>query len=167
MEDEGRHAEKRRVIPVLNAQSLVVGMLCALSFAGCTVGPDFHKPEAPDVNTYTKAPLPEKTSTAPGAGGEAQRFAFGEEIPDQWWALFHSEALDRLIRRGLEKSPTLASARAALRQAKENLAAQTGVTLFPSVDTQGSVTREKFSGAAFGQPGQGTILTLYNASVNV
>ncbi len=167
MEDEVRHAEIRKVIPAFKAQFLVVALLCALSFAGCTVGPDFHKPESPDLNTYTKAPLPEKTSTAPGAGGEAQRFVFGKEIPDQWWTLFHSEALDRLIRRALEKSPTLASARAALRQAKENLAAQTGVTLFPAVDAQGSVMREKFSGAAFGQPGQGTILTLYNASVNV
>jgi NodT family efflux transporter outer membrane factor (OMF) lipoprotein len=167
MPDKEKIAAQNRVVPALNAQVLVAALLCALSFAGCTVGPDFHKPEAPNVNTYTPAPLPEKTSTAPVAGGESQRFVFGEEIPNQWWTLFHSDALDRLIRTSIEKSPTLEAAQAALRQARENLVAQTGVILFPAVDAQGSATREKFSGAAFGQPGQGTLLTLYNASVNV
>jgi NodT family efflux transporter outer membrane factor (OMF) lipoprotein len=150
-----------------SGRALAVALLFALSLAGCTVGPDFHKPEAPNVNAYTPAPLPEATSTAPGAGGESQRFVFGEEIPAEWWTLFRSEALDKLIRRAMGNNPTLASARAALRQATENLAAQTGVTLLPAVDARGSATREKFSGAAFGQPGQGTLLTLYNASVNV
>jgi NodT family efflux transporter outer membrane factor (OMF) lipoprotein len=158
-------------IEVTSGRAVCGTFIAALFFAfcpaACTVGPDFHKPEAPGVNSYTPAPLPEETAAASVEGGEAQRFAFGMEIPGQWWTLFHSEALDRLIRSALEKSPTLAAARAALRQARENLAAQSGVVLFPSVDTQGSVTREKFSGASFGQPGQGTILTLYNASVNV
>jgi NodT family efflux transporter outer membrane factor (OMF) lipoprotein len=151
----------------LHARIVVVALFCALSLPGCTVGPDFRKPDAPTADTYTSSPLPGKTSSAPGAGGEEQRFVSGKEIPRQWWALFHSGALDRLVRTAIEKSPTLAAARAALREARENLTAQTGATLFPSVDANAAATREKFSGAAFGQPGQGTLLTLYNASVNV
>jgi NodT family efflux transporter outer membrane factor (OMF) lipoprotein len=135
--------------------------------AGCAVGPDFHRPEAPASDTYTPAPLAGETASAAVAGGEAQRFAPGQEIPSQWWKLFHSGDLDRLIRQALADSPTLAAAQAALRQARENLAAQRGVVLFPAVDAKGSAAREKFSGAAFGQPGKGILLTLYNASVDV
>jgi NodT family efflux transporter outer membrane factor (OMF) lipoprotein len=135
--------------------------------AGCSVGPNFRRPEAPQTNSYTSTALPGETVSAPGTAGAAQLFVSGRDIPAQWWELFHSEALDRLIRQALADSPTLAASEAALRQARENLTAQTGVVLYPAVDAEGSVTREKFSGAAFGQPGSGTLLTLYNASVGV
>jgi NodT family efflux transporter outer membrane factor (OMF) lipoprotein len=134
---------------------------------GCTLGPDFHRPEAPATDRYMPTPLPHETASAPVVGGEGQRFAFGQDIPAQWWTLFHSKALDGLIRQAIADSPTLAAAEAALRQARENLTARTGVVLFPAVDAKGSVTREKFSGASFGNPGSGVIFTLYNASVNV
>ena len=39
--------------------------------------------------------------------------------------------------------------------------------MYPAVDAKGAVAREKYSGATFGQPGTGTIFTLYNASVDV
>ena len=148
-----------RLVPLLLAAAAVV--------AGCSVGPDFRRPEAPVTDRYTSTALPEKTVSAPGEAGEAQRFVSGRNIPAEWWILFKSEDLDRLIRGALAKSPTLAAARAALRQARENLTAQTGVVLYPAVDGRGSVTRERFSGASFGQPGSGTLFTLYNASVDV
>jgi NodT family efflux transporter outer membrane factor (OMF) lipoprotein len=134
---------------------------------GCTVGPDFHRPEAPKTTSYTAQKLPEQTVSAPGTAGSVQRFVSDKDIPAEWWMLFHSEALDRLIRQALADSPTLAAAEAALRRARENLTAQAGVVYFPAVDAKGNVTREKFSGASFGQPGSGVIFNLYNASVNV
>jgi NodT family efflux transporter outer membrane factor (OMF) lipoprotein len=144
-----------------------VVITAGLALAGCAVGPNFHRPEAPATDKYTRAPLPAETSSAPVAGGEAQRFVPGRDIPAGWWTLFHSEDLDRLIRQALAESPTLAAAEAAIRQAQENLTAQTGLVLFPAVDAKGSVVREKFSGASFGQPGSGIIFNLYNASVDV
>jgi NodT family efflux transporter outer membrane factor (OMF) lipoprotein len=141
----------------------IVGMV----LAGCTVGPDFHRPEPPKTTSYTASKLPEQTVSTPAIGGSAQRFVSGRDIPAEWWTLFHSEDLDRLIREALADSPTLAAAKAALRRAQENLTAQTGVVYFPAVDAKGSVSREKFSGASFGQPGNGVIFTLYNASVDV
>lgn len=146
---------------------MIAVIVVASGLTGCAVGPDFHRPEAPTTEKYTPAPLPGETASAPVEGGEAQRFAFGRDIPAQWWKLFHSEDLDTLIRQALADSPTLAAARAALRQAQESLTAQRGVVLFPALDAKASAAREKFSGAAFGQPGQGILLTLYNASVDV
>ena len=82
--------------------------------------------------------------------------------------LYRSEPLDRLIREGLADSPTLDAARATLRQAQENLTAQTGALLYPGVDANASATREKLSNAEF-EPvrGHAAIFNLYNASVNV
>jgi NodT family efflux transporter outer membrane factor (OMF) lipoprotein len=100
------------------------------------------------------------------AAGEAQRFVFKQEIPDQWWALFQSKELDQLIRQALAESPTLAAAQATLRQAQENLNVGYG-GLFPSVDANASVSRQKASGASLGQDGtQISPFTLYNASVS-
>ena len=140
--------------------------LIAVLLAGCSVGPDYRRPDAPSTDTYTATDLQEKTASAPGAGGNQQRFVIGQDISDQWWTLFHCEALDQLIRRALAQSPTIAATEAALRQAQENWRAEFG-SLFPTVDASASASRQKISGASFGQPGSFGPLTLYNASVNV
>ncbi len=144
----------------------VAATVGAVTLVGCAVGPDFHRPDSPNTTSYTSMPLPEKTAAAPGTGGEAQSFVSGQDIPAQWWTLFHSESLDQLIRRALENSPTLAAAQATLRQAHENWRAQVGA-LFPKVDANALATREKISGASIGQAGTHFIFTLFNASVNV
>lgn len=141
--------------------------LIAAAVAGCAVGPDFREPEAPKTNSYTATTLPEETAATPGRAGAAQRFAAGEEIPAQWWMLFHSEALDRLVRQALADSPSLAAAQATLRQAQENLRAEVGV-VSPRVDANLSAQRQRFSPAAIGQPNvPSTVFNLYNASVAV
>jgi NodT family efflux transporter outer membrane factor (OMF) lipoprotein len=151
----------------LLSRKIAAVTLAGMVLTGCTVGPDFLRPEAPKTSSYTAEKLPQESASAPGAGGAAQRFVSGRDIPEEWWTLFHSRELDRLIREALADSPTLAAAQAALRQAQENLTAQTGLVLFPAVDGKASAAREKFSGAGFGQPGKGELLTLYNASVDV
>jgi len=147
---------------------LSAGILLAalLALPGCAVGPNFKRPAAPGTKTFTAAPLPAFTAAAPVAGGEAQRFVAAQEIPEQWWTLFRNEALNRLIAQALADSPNLAAAQAALRVAAENRRAQSGV-LWPSLDANFSATRQKFTGASFGQPELGSsVFTLYNASVN-
>jgi NodT family efflux transporter outer membrane factor (OMF) lipoprotein len=146
---------------------LAVSALVASALSGCTVGPDYRRPEAPSAPAYTAGALPEETAAAPGAeaGGAAQRFVFGRDIPELWWGLFRSEALAALIRQALADSPTYAAAQAALRQAQEIRLAQRGA-LFPAADATASASRTRFSGAAIGQTGADTF-TLFNASVNV
>ncbi|MBF0563980.1 MAG: efflux transporter outer membrane subunit [Nitrospirae bacterium] len=138
----------------------------AFVFAGCTVGPDFRRPDAPAAKTYTESAMPETTVSAPVKDGDAQRFVSGGEISAQWWTLFHSESLDLLIRRALDNSPTLAAAQAALLESEENVRAKIGSALYPHVDAGLSAERQKVSNAGFGQPG-GASFNLYNASVNV
>jgi NodT family efflux transporter outer membrane factor (OMF) lipoprotein len=141
--------------------------LVAAALGGCAVGPDFRRPAPPAVSSYTAEALPVETAAAPGAGGAPQRFLSGQEIPPQWWALFRSESLDRLIRQALADSPTLAAAHAKLREAEENRRAQAGA-LLPRVDGNASVRRQKTSGASFGQPEIESIpFTLHSASVSV
>ena len=60
----------------------------ALLLAGCTVGPDFVRPAAPNVPRYTQTALSPTASAAHVAGGETQRFVDRQDIPGEWWTLF-------------------------------------------------------------------------------
>jgi NodT family efflux transporter outer membrane factor (OMF) lipoprotein len=149
------------------ANFIVVAAAMSLLMTGCAVGPDFHRPAAPDVKGYTPQPLAKQTAAADTAGGQAQQFLEGHDIPGQWWTLFHSEPLNALVEQALKANPDIEAAQAALRQAQENVYAAEG-TLSPSINANGSGERQKNSGAQFGNPNNpGSLFTLYNASVNV
>jgi NodT family efflux transporter outer membrane factor (OMF) lipoprotein len=151
---------------LIGLRSLALPALAALASA-CAVGPDYRAPASPAVGGYTESPLPDQTETAPVQGGDAQHFEMGAEISAQWWQLFGSTALDDLIRAALANHPSLDAARAALRQAQENLTAQTSV-LYPSVDAALGAKRQRVTGASFGLPSiPPNVFNLYNASVNV
>src|SRR6516225_8936712 len=81
---------------------LAASVAAATSLASCiAVGPDFLHPAAPPVGRYTKEPLPARTSSTDAPTGRPQRFAPGGDIPQQWWRLFRSPALNALIERAL------------------------------------------------------------------
>jgi NodT family efflux transporter outer membrane factor (OMF) lipoprotein len=149
-------------------RSAILALGIAISMSGCMVGPNFREPDAPTTGTYTESPLPEQTVSAPGKGGNAQRFVEGADIPAQWWTIFQSDPLDSLVRDSLANNPTLAAAVATLRQAQENLIAERGALMYPQVDGSLGAVRQKITGASVGQPGVGSeIFNLFNASVNV
>ena len=106
------------------------------------VGPNFHRPAAPTVDRYTTLPLAASTAAAPGAGGEAQRFLSGQDVPGNWWTLFGSDELDALVNDALRANPEAAAAQAALRQAMENTAAQRG-SYFPTVQASMDASRNR------------------------
>lgn len=118
--------------------------LAALLIGGCAVGPNFKKPTPPSVNGYTTAPLATTVSTTNVFGGAAQRFANGVNIPEDWWALFHSQPLNKLIEASLTNNPDLKAAQAALSVARENVLAQRG-SFYPSVAGSFSASRQKQS----------------------
>jgi NodT family efflux transporter outer membrane factor (OMF) lipoprotein len=74
------------------------------------------------------------------------------DVPAQWWTLFHSPELDRMVREALTSSPTLAQATARLKEAQEESNARTGATKFPTVNANLSVQREQLDLAAYGVP---------------
>jgi len=137
-----------------------------LLLAQCKVGPDFQVPPAPNVSGYTAGPLPARTAAARTRGGEPQRFVPDMDIPGQWWTLFHSAALNRLVTEALAANPDLEAAQAALRQARENVYAGQGA-LFPSVTANAQAEREKFPGAAFGLPGVSPTFSLITGTLNI
>ena len=166
------------------AKVIVAGTLASV-LSACAVGPDFVVPETPGVSAKSDKPdsysyVPKAAvSSASSAGTEAavmkktaaaasvaQTLVQGQDIPAQWWQVFHSDALDQLIRSALAQSPTLASAQAALLQAQENYNAQAGTSLYPTVTANLGATRERASAVSSGIPG-GSTFNLYNASVNV
>jgi len=136
--------------------------------SGCAVGPDFYRPEAPAAAGYTAQPLAATASSPDVAGGQEQRFVKDMDIPRQWWALFESPPLNSLIERSLKANPTIDAAKAALRQAREYVAAQRGF-YFPTVQANGSASPQKdptqtlsptlTSGASY--------FTLYTAQLSV
>jgi NodT family efflux transporter outer membrane factor (OMF) lipoprotein len=138
-------------------------LLTAMLMSGCAVGPDFERPEAPPVSGYTVGRLPASTESA---GGVAQRFHQGRDIPGEWWSVFRSKALQTLIEEGLRNNPDLEAAQAALRIARENTAAQLGF-YFPSVDASFEATRQKLPADVTGTLPNPRIFNIFTAQVSV
>ena len=168
IESTGRRPARRVRLRRRAPAAWRLGALAALWLAGCAVGPDFKTPDAPAAaaagNDYTPTPVPAQSASAPGAAGASQTLALGRDIPAQWWSLFHSEALDQLIRAALEQSPNLAAAQAALRNAQEVFNAQSGALRYPNVGAQVAAERERSTNPA--GPGLATY-NLFNAGVSV
>ncbi len=136
--------------------------------AGCAVGPDFLRPAPPAGKDYAPATIAEPTASAAVAGGAAQRFLRDMDIPGEWWRLFHSEPLNRLIEQALKTNPNLAAAEAALRMAQENVAAQVGA-YYPQIGGNFTPSRQKTATGAVSPASAtgGAYLTLYTAQVSV
>jgi NodT family efflux transporter outer membrane factor (OMF) lipoprotein len=143
--------------------SLIITALVIL--VGCAVGPDFRSPDMATPGQYTAATLPSQTVSAQSESGAAQRFAFAEDLPGDWWTLFRSPELDKMIKQGLADSPTLAAAQAAFRKAEEDLRAVNGMILYPAVNGNLQAARQRISGNA--NQGPSDTYNLYNASVDV
>ncbi|HEY1936197.1 MAG TPA: efflux transporter outer membrane subunit [Acetobacteraceae bacterium] len=141
-------------------------MIVPLLLAGCAVGPDFNAPATPKDAGYTSGPSPTQTASSPVVGGHAQFFRPGAELTGEWWTLFHSTSLDRMIADALRANPDLAAAQAALREANENVYAEQGA-LFPTVGVNFQPERARISGAEFGEPNLSQTLSLVTAGVNV
>ena len=139
--------------------------LLLIALAGCTVGPDFVRPELAADADYAQQAFTTTAQADIAAGGAAQRLIAGMDIPGQWWTLFRSPELNALVEEALRANPDVSAAQAALRQANELVYADQA-SLFPSVGANLSKTREKVSGASTGAA-SAPILTLSSASLNV
>src|SRR5208337_3327972 len=98
--------------------------------------------------------------------GATQRFDIGQDIQGEWWTLFHSQPLDRLVQRALRANPDIDAAQAALRQARENVYAGEGA-LFPTAGASLQPERERLSGATFGVPRDTPTFSVVTAQLSV
>lgn len=111
----------------------VCGLMAALACAGCTVGPNYHRPDAP---------VPAKWEISE-PWREAQP---KDEIPKTaWWSVFHDDELNGLETDLLAANQTLKTSQATFVQARAT-AAITNATLFPFVSATPSVSEQRFSG---------------------
>ncbi len=113
----------------------LAGILVA---SGCAVGPDFRAPEPPVDEGYTR----ESVAPAPSANTTAQVIQIGADVSANWWTVFGSDKLDKLVEQALMSNPSIDSANAALRIAQENTNAQRG-NYFPTVEAQYSPSRQR------------------------
>lgn len=131
------------------------------------VGPTYEQPDMPPVDSYTETKLPQKTARASVKSGKAQRFALCKEISGEWWTLFQSKELNAMIEAGINNSPNLEAAKAALRQAQENMISFAGANMLPAANALGAGIRQRMSAESVGLPTPPAIFDLYNATVNV
>src|ERR1035441_9849246 len=135
--------------------------------SGCMVGPKYKAPAPPQVSGYTAAPVTTTSATLNVAGGDAQKIVLGQDIPGEWWTLFHSKPLDALIERSLKANPDIKAAQAALLVARENVLAQRGA-YFPNAAASLSADHSKTSNAVSPFTASGALTySLYTPQVSV
>ncbi len=134
-----RH-QQRRPAAFIRPLALISGVAAALT-AGCTAGPNFVKPDAP-ASAYVRS--------VPPPGG-AQSFDYGAAVAGDWYRLFHSAALDQLVRQALASNPDLEGARHGLAAAQDELRAVSGAAL-PQIDATGQIGRGHINGSELYAP---------------
>jgi multidrug efflux system outer membrane protein len=111
--------------------SPVAPALAAVFLAGCTAGPNYHRPAIQAPNTF-RAPAP------PAASDPAS-------LADlKWWEVFKDEKLQDLERAALEQNYDLRDAAVRVEAARANL----GITRsdqFPNLDASGDVSTNRVS----------------------
>jgi len=134
--------EQNRMAIVCKYKNKIISFswIASLLLSGCMVGPGFHTPATPKVKSYTGGSFPTQTISA---AKQAQSFDYAKDVPADWWTLYHSPELDRLVKLGVSHSPTLDSAIASLRQSEEVLISQIGTNFYPSVGLQLSAQRAR------------------------
>ncbi len=103
----------------------------AFAFAGCAVGPNYHRPDLAVPAEYKSANAAEKAPVI---------------ADQQWWLLFHDDALTQLVEDTIKSNFDI---RAAIARVDEARAAtkQARAAFFPTLDLGASARR---SGTAFG-----------------
>lgn len=123
--------------------------LLVLILAGCALGPDGRAPDMPQPAQYGVTPAPAVTVPAQGV---SQRLQQGAEPAAQWWKAYGSPELDAMVDEGLAKSPDLEAADRSLAAAREQLRAQIGESLFPTIDAGAQVNRQRQLGMPMFEP---------------
>ena len=133
---------------------LRLSLLVPLLATGCSVGPDFFRPEAPDVSGYSADPLSPHTAGSDVGEGSAQTLTMGQDIAGEWWTLFQSPVLNSYLAEALKNNPDLQSAQAALRQARETVYAAQGA-YYPRIDGTLQASRNRGTSAELAGTGGG------------
>src|SRR5262249_11679862 len=76
--DDSRMMKPRLIVALLGMTAVV---------AGCKVGPNFKRPDAPTTDRYTQQEL-----------HLDQQIALGASLDREWWHMFQSDAIDTVVK---------------------------------------------------------------------
>jgi NodT family efflux transporter outer membrane factor (OMF) lipoprotein len=115
---------------VRKAETLFLFLVAGALLAGCTVGPNYHRPPANPPSEWV----------SPMTGGETNT----PSADAQWWKSFHDPELDSLIVRAAESNLDLRASLARVRQARA-LRQIASAALWPTIDANASYTANRYS----------------------
>jgi NodT family efflux transporter outer membrane factor (OMF) lipoprotein len=126
----------------MNLKPGIASAVFLLILAGCTVGPNYQRPETP----------------APAAWQEGRQDRIDTQTAEiaQWWQEFNDPLLNSLVERAVQANLDLRIAEARIREARAALGVA-GAEFWPTLDVSGSYTRNRASENAVGSPGQGAV----------
>src|SRR5690349_621578 len=141
---------------MMQRSAMWIGAAATVAVSGCTVGPDYERPEAPTPVAYKEA-----AGWKPSEPRDWQSRG-------PWWSVYGDPVLDDLERQVDVSNQNLKAAEAAFRQASAIIdVARAG--LYPTVTTGGSVQRLGSGSQATssgGRSASGRKETLYDVSVS-
>lgn len=106
-----------------------VALVAALTLNGCTLGPNYSRPDVELPVDYGEA-APAATTL--------------REVPAEWWRLYQDETLAELVQSALTQNTDAALAAARLEEA-EALLREAGALLLPEVDLDAAAARSRTS----------------------
>jgi NodT family efflux transporter outer membrane factor (OMF) lipoprotein len=125
----------------------------AILLSGCAVGPDYERPATVASDVFKETPQNWK---------EAQ--PRDEIARGKWWEIFGDPQLNALVERIDVSNQTLAASEAQFRQATAGVGVARA-PLFPSVDANASITKNRSPSGVVGGTTAGRIITQRSASL--
>ena len=126
----------------MKANLLVAGVtLSAIAIVGCTVGPNYERPNTAVPDRYSESAGALQSTTRPATQPTTQ--AVSGQI-EQWWRNFQDPQLDSLVMRAIQSNLDLRAAEARIRQAR----AQYGIAVsseYPAVNANSRFSRSRGS----------------------
>src|ERR1700734_905287 len=117
----------------------------ALLLSGCTVGPNYHRPDAPTAPAFKEsaAPVPVPPPNLPG-GGWKQVSPNDSALRPNWWEIYQDPQLDKLEQQVAVSNQTLKASYEQYMQARAMVQYYRS-QYFPTIQVGPSATREKQS----------------------
>ena len=125
------------LVRILLPASITAGLLLA---AGCTVGPDYHRPEYSLPTTWASpTTLPANVPTTKASTPLPQTGS-----ASLWWENFNDPELTKLVRQAVGSNLDVKQAEARVRQARAQRG-ESAAALWPTVSTSAQYTRSRGS----------------------
>jgi multidrug efflux system outer membrane protein len=135
----------------------VASVALALAVAGCTVGPNYNKPQTKAKDAFAGVAVYDPASTQPTTRPSEQA------VIAQWWSTFGDKTLDSLIDRAIVANYDVKEAQARVRESRALIGVERSAW-YPEVNANGSYTRarrsENVGGAAGGSGGSGAPIAI-------